>query len=144
MHRAALKHAKKSDAVIMAAAVADYTPQAPASNKIKKEDETKSLTLALRETPDILLSIGQKKERGQVLIGFALETKDELSNAKEKLKKKNLDLIVLNSLTHKGAGFGTDTNVVTIIDKKGKAEKLPRMSKFDVANEILNRLKKLL
>ncbi len=144
MQREVLKRARKADAVIMAAAVADYTPQAPARNKIKKESVAKSLTLALKETPDILASLGQKKSKGQVLVGFALETEDELRGAKEKLKKKNLDFIVLNSLADKGAGFGTDTNVVTIIDKKGKAEKFPLMSKFDVANEILSRLKKFL
>jgi phosphopantothenoylcysteine decarboxylase/phosphopantothenate--cysteine ligase len=144
MQREVLKRATKADAVIMAAAVADYTPQAPARNKIKKESAAKSLTLALKETPDILASLGQKKSKGQVLVGFALETEDELRGAKEKLKKKNLDFIVLNSLADKGAGFGTDTNVVTVIDKKGKAEKFPLMSKLDVANEILNRLKKFL
>lgn len=144
MHTAVLAHAGRSDAVIMAAAVADYAPQAPARNKIKKEAVTKQFSLALTETPDILHSLGQKKKKGTVLIGFALETQDELRNAQEKLKKKNLDLIVLNSLKDKGAGFGSDTNVVTIVDRKGKPEKLPLMSKFDVANEILNRLKKLL
>jgi phosphopantothenoylcysteine decarboxylase/phosphopantothenate--cysteine ligase len=144
MQREVLKRARKADAVIMAAAVADYTPQAPARNKIKKESVAKSLTLALKETPDILASLGQKKSKGQVLVGFALETVDELRGAKEKLKEKNLDFIVLNSLADKGAGFGTDTNVVTVIDKKGKAEKFPLMSKLDVANEILNRLKKFL
>ena len=144
MQREVLKRARKADAVIMAAAVADYTPQAPARNKIKKESEARSLTLALKETPDILESLGQRKSKGQVLVGFALETGDELRGAREKLKSKNLDFIVLNSLADKGAGFGTDTNVVTIIDKKGKAEKLPLMSKFDVANEILSRLKKFL
>jgi phosphopantothenoylcysteine decarboxylase/phosphopantothenate--cysteine ligase len=144
MQREVLKRARKADAVIMAAAVADYTPQAPARNKIKKEFVAKSLTLALKETPDILASLGQKKSKGQVLVGFALETEDELRGAREKLKRKNLDFIVLNSLADKGAGFGTDTNVVTIIDKKGKAEKFPVMSKFDVANEILSRLKKFL
>ena len=144
MQREVLKRARKADAVIMAAAVADYTPQAPTRNKIKKESVAKSLTLALKETPDILASIGQKKSKGQVLVGFALETEDELRGAREKLKRKNLVFIVLNSLADKGAGFGTDTNVVTIIDKKGKAEKFPLMSKFDVANEILSRLKKFL
>jgi phosphopantothenoylcysteine decarboxylase/phosphopantothenate--cysteine ligase len=144
MQREVLKRARKADAVIMAAAVADYSPQAPARNKIKKESEAKSLTLALKETPDILASLGQKKNKGQLLVGFALETEDALRGAREKLKRKNLDFIVLNSLADKGAGFGTDTNVVTIIDKKGKAEKFPLMSKFDVANEILSRLKKFL
>jgi phosphopantothenoylcysteine decarboxylase/phosphopantothenate--cysteine ligase len=144
MFGAVTAHARTSDAVLMAAAVADFRPQAPANNKIKKEAGKKQFSLALAETQDILFALGQKKKKGTFLVGFALETQDELRNAQEKLKKKNLDLIVLNSLKDKGAGFGSDTNVVTIVDKKGKVEKLPLMSKFDVANEILNRLKKLL
>ena len=144
MQNAVLSRAAKADAVIMAAAVADYAPMTPARNKIKKESATKPLSLALTETPDILHALGQKKKKGTVLVGFALETHDELRNAQEKLKKKNLDLIILNSLKDKGAGFGSDTNVVTIIGKKGKPQKMPLMSKFDAANEILNRLKKLL
>jgi phosphopantothenoylcysteine decarboxylase/phosphopantothenate--cysteine ligase len=144
MYGAVTARAQTSDAVLMAAAVADFRPQAPANNKIKKEAGKKQVSLALTETQDILLALGQKKKKGTLLVGFALETQDELRNAQEKLKKKNLDLIVLNSLKDKGAGFGGDTNVVTIVDKKGKVEKLPLMLKFDVANEILNRLKKLL
>ena len=144
MYGAVTARTQTSDAVLMAAAVADFRPQAPANNKIKKEAGKKQVSLALTETQDILLALGQKKKKGTLLVGFALETQDELRNAQEKLKKKNLDLIVLNSLKDKGAGFGGDTNVVTIVDKKGKVEKLPLMLKFDVANEILNRLKKLL
>jgi phosphopantothenoylcysteine decarboxylase/phosphopantothenate--cysteine ligase len=128
----------------MAAAVADYRPQSFVKKKIKKQSPSESLTLELTSTPDILLSLGQKKMKGTVLIGFALETDNELRNAQEKLKKKNLDFIVLNSLKDKGAGFGSDMNIVTIVHKRGKTEKLPLMSKFDAANEILNRLKKLL
>jgi phosphopantothenoylcysteine decarboxylase/phosphopantothenate--cysteine ligase len=143
MHRAVLAQAKKADAVIMAAAVADYAPSTTTQSKIKKEAEGNGLTLSLRKTPDILLSLGQKKN-GKVLVGFALEMENDLSNAKEKLKKKNLDLVILNSLGDEGAGFGSDTNVVTIIDRKGNSEKLPLMSKFDVAIEILDRLKPLL
>jgi len=144
MHDVVDTHASKAHAVIMAAAVADYKPQAAAKKKIKKQGPAESLTLELTSTPDILLSLGQNKKKGAVLVGFALETDNELRNAQEKLTKKNLDFIVLNSLKEKGAGFGTDTNVVTIVPKRGKVEKLPLMSKFDVANEILNRLKKLL
>lgn len=143
MHNAVLDNATKVDAVIMAAAVADFTPEAPAKQKIKKAREKKDLNLYLTSTPDILGSLGQKKN-GKVLIGFALETEQGVKNASEKLKKKNLDFIVLNSLADPGAGFGSDTNVVTIIDKKGNTEKLPLMSKIDVANEILNRVKNLL
>ena len=144
MRDAVMKHASASDVVIMAAAVADYAPQSSAKTKIKKDVGTKPTLLQLVETPDILASLGQKKNKGTVLVGFALETDNELRNAQEKLKKKKLDLIVLNSLRDKGAGFGVDTNVVTILDNKGKTAKLPLMSKFDVANEILNRLKNLL
>lgn len=144
MHDAVLSHSSKTHAVIMAAAVADYRPQAPSKKKIKKQGPAESLTLKLAGTADILLSLGEKKKKGTVLVGFALETDNELQNAQEKLKKKNLDFIVLNSLKEKGAGFGADTNVVTIVPRRGKIEKLPLMSKFEVANEILNRLKKLL
>lgn len=144
MHDAVFKYAPTSDAVIMAAAVADYAPEKSTRSKIKKDTGAKQVSLHLVETPDILSSLGQKKNKRTVLVGFALETDNELSNAQEKLKKKNLDLIVLNSLRDKGAGFGVDTNVVTILDKKGKTAKLPLMPKFDVANEILNRLKNLL
>ncbi len=144
MRDAVFTHASTSDAVIMAAAVADYTPEESASTKIKKDAGAKGFSLHLVETPDILTSLGQKKRVGNVLVGFALETDNELRNAREKLKKKNLDLVVLNSLKDTGAGFGVETNVVTILDRKGKAAKLPLMPKFDVANEILNRLKHLL
>jgi phosphopantothenoylcysteine decarboxylase / phosphopantothenate---cysteine ligase len=144
MRDAVIKHASASDVVIMAAAVADYAPEKTAKTKIKKDVGAKPAMLQLVETPDILTSLGQKKNKGTVLVGFALETDNELRNALEKLKKKKLDLIVLNSLKDKGAGFGVDTNVVTILDNKGKTARLPLMSKFDVANEILNRLKNLL
>jgi len=144
MHDAVFKCVATSDAVIMAAAVADYAPERSAKTKIKKGATNKPVSLQLVETPDILNALGQKKNKRTILIGFALETDNELRNAQEKLKTKNLDLIVLNSLKDKGAGFGVDTNVVTILDKKGKTAKLPLMSKLDVANEILNRLKGLL
>lgn len=144
MHEAVLSHAPKVHAVVMAAAVADYKPRSATKTKIKKQGPAEPLTLELAGTPDILLSLGEKKKKGTVLVGFALETDNELHSAQEKLKRKNLDFIVLNSLKDTGAGFGTDTNVVTIVPRHGKIEKLPLMSKFDVANEILNRLKKLL
>ena len=143
MHQAVASRAKKSDAIIMSAAVADYSPDKPAANKIKKKKSAASgLTLELKPTADILLELGGKKN-GSVLVGFALETENELKNAKEKLKKKNVDLIVLNSTQDEGAAFGSDTNVVTLIGKDGKVEKLPKMAKFDVAVEILNRVAKI-
>ena len=140
---AVTKQAKKCDAIIMAAAVADYAPKKPASNKLKKNESTQGLTLELQPTSDILRGLGAKKN-GTVLVGFALETQDEVKNAKEKLRKKNLDLIVLNSTRDEGSAFGSDTNVVTIINKSGKTEKLSKMPKFDVAVEILNRVATLL
>lgn len=143
MYEAVMEHSKKAEAVIMAAAVADYAPVSPAKQKIKKQSKQDTLELSLAATQDILSSLGEKK-KSTTLVGFALETENGLSNAKEKLKKKNLDLIVMNSLADEGAGFGSDTNVVTIIDKKGKSEKLPKLPKFDVANEILDRVKKII
>ncbi|HEY5614796.1 MAG TPA: bifunctional phosphopantothenoylcysteine decarboxylase/phosphopantothenate--cysteine ligase CoaBC [Bacteroidota bacterium] len=142
MHEAVTRNAKSADAVIMAAAVADFTPAQQAKQKIKKSGAD-GMELSLTHTTDILGALGRSK-KNTVLVGFALETQDELKNAKEKLKKKNLDLIVLNSLNDKGAGFGSDTNVVTIIDASGKAEKLGTLPKFDVANAILDRVKKIL
>lgn len=143
MHKAVINNAKGCDAVIMSAAVADYTPKKPAAHKIKKEDSSRGLTLELSPTLDILSELGKKKN-GALLVGFALETQDELKNAKEKLRKKNLDLIVLNSVRDEQSPFGSDTNAVTIIGKDGKVEKLPRLPKFDLAVEILNRVTKLL
>lgn len=101
------------------------------------------MTLELTHTTDILRALSNENT-GAILVGFALETDDELNHAKAKLKEKKLDLIVLNSLKDEGAGFGAETNVVTIIDRSGKIEKLPRMPKFEVANAILDRVKKLL
>ncbi len=154
MYDAVVRLAKSADAVIMAAAVADFTPATKAQQKIKKRDGQDGLRLHLTHTKDILRALGGQPARpdkpgsggknGAVLVGFALETNDEMKNAKEKLKKKNLDFIVLNSLNDEGAGFGSETNVVTIIDKSGKMEKLGRLPKFDVANAILDRVKKLL
>ena len=142
MQDAVAANAKKMDVVIMAAAVSDFTPEKVSKEKIKKNGATSVPQLKLTSTTDILASLGKKKN-GQVLVGFALETHDELKHAKEKLRKKNLDFIVMNSLKET-AVFGSDTNVVTLIDRKGKVQKLPKMSKFDIANEILDRVKKLL
>lgn len=137
MHDQVLRHAKKADVIIMAAAVADFTPGKTETQKIKKGSEQKELRLNLAATRDIIGALGEKKN-GKILVGFALETTEEMKNAKEKLRKKNLDLIVLNSLKDKGAGFGTDTNIVTLIDRDGTIKKLPKLPKFDVANNILD------
>ena len=125
------------DVAIAAAAVADYKPKNVASQKIKKQDAT--LTIELEKTQDILLSLGESKNK-QLLIGFALETENEIENAKLKIQKKNLDLIVLNSLNDKGAGFGYPTNKVTIIDKFGSIEPKPLQSKEAVAHDIVNKI----
>lgn len=122
------------DIAIMSAAVADYKPIHIASEKIKKKDQ--HLTLELEKTKDILASLGKIK-RSQFLVGFALETENELQNAKTKLNEKNLDLIVLNSLKDEGAGFGTDTNKITLIGKDNKALPFPVKPKTEVARDIL-------
>ena len=143
MLSAVLAHTKKTDAVIMAAAVADYKPANPAKHKIKKHSSSKTMELLLEATTDILAILGKKK-RSMTLVGFALETKDELAGAKEKLRKKNLDLIVLNSFGKQNRVFGSNLNTVAMIDKRGKVEQLPIMPKFDIANKILNKIKTLL
>ena len=123
-----------SDVFIGAAAVADYKPKHVSLNKIKKSDE--SFVIELEKTKDILESLGSIKQK-QLLIGFALETENEIENAKLKVRKKNLDLIVLNSLQDKGAGFGVTTNKVTFIDSNLKLFPMALKSKEEVANDIL-------
>ena len=134
MYKAAQDYFDKSDIAILSAAVADYRPSEVATEKIKKK--TDDLTIQLTKTKDILASLGEIKKK-QFLVGFALETQNEEENAKLKLKKKNLDLIVLNSLRDKGAGFKTDTNKVTLITKDNKTFPFPVKSKKEVANDIL-------
>ena len=131
------KNYKKADCLIMAAAVSDFTPEKTQPNKIKK-DQTE-LVLKLKKTPDILKEMGKQKGK-KILVGFSLETENEIKNAKTKLKNKNLDLIVVNNPTQPGAGFEGDTNIATIIDKKGKIQKLPLMSKNDLADKILDKI----
>jgi len=130
---------KKKEYVIMTAAVADFRPFERLTGKLKKQ-ESKELTIKTVRTPDILKYLGENK-KGFKLVGFALETKNEIKYAKEKIKSKHLDMIVVNNPRVKGAGFGTDTNVVTIIDKKMKVTKLDKMTKFEVAMKILDKLK---
>ena len=121
---------------VMSAAVADYTPSKVADEKIKKTDGT--LTLELNKTKDILKHLGTIKKRNQFLVGFALETNNEVAYAQKKLKEKNADMIVLNSLNDKGAGFGYDTNKITIFDKEGKIYPFETKSKREVAVDIVN------
>ena len=123
--------------VVAAAAVADYKPKTVAENKIKKSDAT--LTIELEKNKDILFSLGEIK-KNQFLIGFALETENEIENAKLKIQKKNLDLIVLNSLNDEGAGFGKPTNKVTFIDRQFSIETMKLKSKEEVADDILNKI----
>ena len=136
MYKACTKQFDKSDIGIMAAAVADYTPVEVAANKIKKT--TGELIIELKETKDILKSLGEKKSSKQVLIGFALETNNEREYALGKLKNKNADMVVMNSLNDKGAGFGTDTNKITIFDKSGKEFNYDLMSKKEAAKNIVD------
>lgn len=130
----------EADLTIMAAAVADYTVKAPATAKIKKKEE--QLQVELTKTKDILRSLGAIKKKGQVLVGFALETNDEEQHALEKLKSKNADMIVLNSLNDPGAGFGHDTNKITIFDKSGESFRFGTRSKKDVARDIVDTILK--
>ncbi|QQL49234.1 bifunctional phosphopantothenoylcysteine decarboxylase/phosphopantothenate--cysteine ligase CoaBC [Mucilaginibacter ginkgonis] len=132
----------KADACIMSAAVADYTPASPSAQKIKKKDA--ELNIALKPTVDIIKKLGQLKKDGQVLVGFALETNDEEQNAISKLQNKNMDMIVLNSLNNAGAGFATDTNKVTIIDKSLQKTVYPLKSKTDTAKDICAKLIELI
>ena len=140
MYEAAMQHFPQSDAAILCAAVADFTPVESADTKIKRKGE---ITLTLKPTEDIAASLGAIKRPDQRMVGFALETNDEFSNAQDKLERKNLDFIVLNSLRDEGAGFGYDTNKVTLIDRNG-SENLPLQSKKDVAKAIINKLTGLL
>ncbi|MBK9399333.1 MAG: bifunctional phosphopantothenoylcysteine decarboxylase/phosphopantothenate--cysteine ligase CoaBC [Bacteroidetes bacterium] len=130
------------DAAIMTAAVADYTPMKVNDQKVKKMEAAWNLELS--KTEDILLHLGKIKKRNQLLIGFALETQNELENAQEKLTRKNLDMIVLNSMNDEGAGFGTDTNKVTLLFKDNTMKDVPLMSKDLVAKEIIDSLLNLM
>jgi len=126
----------QADITVLAAAVADYRPATEASEKIKKKDE--NLVLELTRTHDTAAELGKRKRDDQVIVGFALETNDEQSNALKKLRSKNFDLIVLNSLQDKGAGFGHDTNKVTIIDRNEKTTTFELKDKREVANDIVD------
>lgn len=136
MYEAATRLFRHCQAAILSAAVADYRPEFTADHKLKKQGDA-GMTLNLVQNPDILATLGTMKTEGQTLIGFALETNDELANAQRKLEKKNLDFIVLNSLRDPGAGFGVDTNRVTIISRSGATHTTPLLSKAKVAEEIV-------
>ena len=135
MYNAVMKYKDDADIIIKSAAVADYTPVTISSEKIKKQDG--DMRIELRRTKDILKELGQSRRENQFICGFAMETENLIENAVKKLESKNVDIIVANSLKTEGAGFGTDTNVVTLITKDGKTE-LPLMSKDEVAMKILD------
>jgi phosphopantothenoylcysteine decarboxylase/phosphopantothenate--cysteine ligase len=135
MYNACHQIFEETDIAIMSAAVADYMPVTKAEQKIKKKED--NLNLELTKTKDILKSLGEKKRKGQILVGFALETVNEKQYALEKLDKKNADMIVLNSLNDAGAGFGHDTNKITIFQKEGIETHFDTKSKGEVAKDIV-------
>lgn len=137
MFNAVTERQNDMDIIIKAAAVADYTPVVTADSKIKKSDD--DMSIALKRTKDILKYIGHHRREGQVLCGFSMETDNVIENSRRKLASKNVDMICANSLRTSGAGFGTDTNVITMITADGD-EELELMSKFDAANKILTKL----
>ncbi len=137
MYEAATREFAKADITILCAAVADFTPKQVAGQKIKREGD--ELVLRLSPTRDIAESLGKRKRQGQIMVGFALETNDEEAHAKDKLKRKNLDFIVMNSLQDKGAGFRVDTNKVTIIDAESEVS-IPLKTKKEVAADIVDRI----
>ena len=141
MHTACLRHFEDCHVIVMAAAVADYKPKRMAKGKIKKDEDITSVDLV--KTVDILQSLGEMKSN-QILVGFALETDNELANAKEKIKKKNLDAIVLNSLADKGAGFQHETNKITFIPVTGQHTAFPLKDKSEVAVDILAQIKTMI
>lgn len=136
MYQACMNQFDQSDYIIMAAAVADYTPSTEEKQKIKKAED--SLQIDLVKTKDILMEAGRKKTPQQILVGFALETENENQFAQEKMKKKNTDYMILNSLNDSGAGFGHATNKITIFEKDGQIHEFPLKSKKEVAVDIIN------
>lgn len=141
MFNAVKERAYEQDIIIKAAAVADYTPLETADSKIKKTEG--DLSIKLKRTTDILKYLGHNKRSGQVICGFSMETDNVIENSRKKLASKNADMICANSLRQSGAGFGTDTNIITMITNDGE-EQLEMMTKFDAAGVILDRLKQLL
>ncbi len=140
MAQAVKQRAKEQDIIIKAAAVADYRPKNTADEKMKKKDD--ELMIELARTEDILGYLGEHKEAGQFLCGFSMETENMIENSRKKLEKKNLDLIVANNLKQQGAGFGTDTNIVTLLSKEDTIQ-LPIMSKEEVADKLLDHILKM-
>jgi phosphopantothenoylcysteine decarboxylase / phosphopantothenate---cysteine ligase len=142
MYDACLERVDTTDIAVFSAAVADFTPDISAPQKIKRGEG--DLAIRLKPTIDIAAALGKTKRRDQFFIGFALETNDGLKNAAGKLERKNLDLIVLNSLEDAGAGFGTETNKITLIDKSGNIDTFGLKPKTEVARDIVERTIKML
>ncbi len=141
MYDAVMTYFDAADIVIKSAAVADYRPAKVSEQKIKKLDD--QMVVVMERNPDILFELGQKKG-DKVLVGFAAETNDLLQNATIKINKKNLDFVIANDVTREGAGFGTDTNIVKIINRDGRIEEIPKMSKKDVAKIVIDKIIPLL
>ncbi|MBE5840024.1 MAG: bifunctional phosphopantothenoylcysteine decarboxylase/phosphopantothenate--cysteine ligase CoaBC [Butyrivibrio sp.] len=142
MFREVTSRASEQDIIIKAAAVADYTPETCADNKIKKSEDGSDLAISLKRTEDILAWLGKHKKEGQILCGFSMETRDMLENSRKKLQKKNLDMICANNLKTPGAGFGVDTNVITLLTKDNETQ-LELMSKDEAAQKILSAILEL-
>jgi phosphopantothenoylcysteine decarboxylase/phosphopantothenate--cysteine ligase len=142
MKEAVLERFAQYDLILMAAAVADWRPKKVFSQKLKKSG-ARELTIVLEKTPDILSELGRRKKKNQILVGFAAETEDVLAHAREKLREKNLDVIVANDITVPGAGPEVETNIVTLLYRDGKSETLPCLPKREVAKEILRRVAQL-
>ena len=140
MFEAASEEFGKCDAAILCAAVADFRPETCAENKIKREG---SMTITLMPNPDIAAALGKQKKPGQKIVGFALETNNEVSNAKDKLKRKNFDFIVLNSMRNEGTCFGSDDNKIRIISEDDNTE-YDKKPKKEVAKDIINRLAEII
>jgi phosphopantothenoylcysteine decarboxylase / phosphopantothenate---cysteine ligase len=138
MHQAVRERAANANVVIMAAAISDYRPAVQYDQKLKRNEGR--LTLGLEPTPDILAELGGQKRPGRVLVGFAAETNAVAENARAKLARKGADMVVANDVTQEGAGFDADTNIVTIYSRDGCEIPLPKMTKFEVANQILDRV----
>ena len=139
MYNAMVSEEKDSDIIIMSAAVADFTPETVADNKIKKSSDTEGMIIPLKRTKDILKTLGENKRSGQVIVGFSMETENLIENSRKKLINKNADMICANSLTTAGAGYRVDTNIVTMITKDDMIE-LPIMSKDEVADKIFDQI----
>ena len=138
MYNAMVSNSKDSDIIVMSAAVADYTPEVTADNKIKKKDG-EGMSIPLKRTKDILKSLGEIKTDDQIIVGFSMETENLIENSRKKLESKNADMICANSLKTEGAGYQVDTNIVTMITKNDM-EELPLMSKNEVADKILDKV----